>query len=126
VNGQANARGIAHIHAILANGGVAKGRRFMSEAGCRKALELQVEGPDLIMPFPARFGLGYALPGTGIPLQFPSPNIAFWGGHGGSFVVADFDRRMSFGYAMNKMGPSTVGDARSYAIIRAVWEALAA
>ena len=34
------ARAIAGIHAVLANGGVAKGKRFLSEAGCRKALEV--------------------------------------------------------------------------------------
>ena len=47
------------IHTILANGGVAKGKRFMSEAGCRKALELQIEGPDLVLGMPAalRHGL---------------------------------------------------------------------
>ena len=39
---------VAEIRTILANGGVAKRKRFMSEAGCRKALELQIEGPDLI------------------------------------------------------------------------------
>jgi hypothetical protein len=36
------ARAIAEIHAILANGGVAKGKCFLSEAGCRRALEVQV------------------------------------------------------------------------------------
>jgi hypothetical protein len=43
VNGHGNARSIAEIHCILSNGGVAKGKRFMSEAGCRKALEQQIE-----------------------------------------------------------------------------------
>ncbi|HEY3947385.1 serine hydrolase domain-containing protein, partial [Phenylobacterium sp.] len=35
--GTGNARSIAQIHVILANGGMAQGKRFMSEAGCRKA-----------------------------------------------------------------------------------------
>ncbi len=42
--GHGNARAIARVHAILANGGEVDGRRYMSEAGCRRALELQVEG----------------------------------------------------------------------------------
>ena len=76
LNGHGNARSVAEIHCILANGGVAKGKRFMSEAGCRKALEQQIEGPDLIMSHlpPARFGLGFALPGPLLDLELPNPN----------------------------------------------------
>ena len=55
------------IHAILANGGVAKGKRFMSEAGCRKALELQIEGTDLILGMPVAFGMGFGLAGATVP-----------------------------------------------------------
>ena len=62
--GTGNARSVAEIHTILANGGVAKGRRFMSEAGCRKALELQIEGQDLMLGMPARFGMGFGLGGA--------------------------------------------------------------
>src|SRR5689334_5881467 len=32
--GTGNARSVAQVHTILANGGVAQGKRFMSEAGC--------------------------------------------------------------------------------------------
>jgi hypothetical protein len=74
---------VAEIHAILANGGVAKGRRFLTEAGCRKALEPQIEGRDLILDMPIRFGLGFALgagmfptptPSTGVATAAPSPS----------------------------------------------------
>lgn len=122
--GTGNARSIAEIHAILANGGVAKGRRFMSEAGCRKALELQIEGEDLIFGAPARFGMGFGLPGPMI--QLPNPNTIFWGGYGGSLIVIDMDARTTFAYAMNKMGAGTVGDMRAFSIISAAWQALAA
>ena len=98
--GTGNARSIAEIHAILANGGVAKGKRFMSEAGCRKALELQIEGTDLILGMPIKFGLGFGSPGAMIPL--PSPNSMFWGGYGGSLTIIDFDMHATFGYAMNR------------------------
>ena len=122
--GTGNARAIAEIHAILANGGVAKGKRFMSEAGARKALEVQIDGDDLIFKAPARFGLGFGLPGAMIPL--PNPNTLFWGGYGGSLIVIDMDAHTTFAYAMNKMGLGTVGDARAFTIISAMWQALAA
>jgi len=121
--GTGNARSIAEIHAILANGGVAKGRRFMSEAGCRKALELQIEGEDLIFKAPAKFGMGFGLPGPMI--QLPNPNTIFWGGYGGSLVVIDMDAHTTFAYAMNKMGGGTLGDNRAFGLIMAMWQGLA-
>jgi CubicO group peptidase (beta-lactamase class C family) len=122
--GTGNARSIARIHAILANGGVAGGKRFLSEAGCRKALEVQIEGDDLIFKAPAQFGMGFGLPGPQVP--FPNPNTLFWGGYGGSLAIIDMDAHTSFGYAMNKMGGGTVGDARGFSMLMAIWQALGA
>jgi CubicO group peptidase (beta-lactamase class C family) len=120
--GTGNARAIAEIHAILANGGVAKGKRFMSEAGCRKALEVQVEGDDLVLGMPARFGMGFGLPGPMVPL--PNPNTIFWGGYGGSLAIIDMDARTSFAYAMNRMAGGTTGDMRGMGLAMAMWTAL--
>ena len=120
--GTGNARSVAEIHVILANGGVAKGKRFMSEAGCRKALELQVEGTDKILNVPARFGLGFGLPGGLVPL--PNPNSMFWGGYGGSLVIIDMDARTTFAYAMNRMLGTTTGDTRAFGLAMGMWQAL--
>ena len=120
--GTGNARSVAEIHTILANGGVAKGKRFMSEAGCRKALELQVEGQDLILAMPARFGMGFGLAGNVLPL--PNPNSIYWGGYGGSLVIIDMDARTTFGYAMNKMAGTTQGDMRALGLAMAMWTAM--
>ena len=120
--GTGNARSIAQVHAILANGGVAQGKRFLSEAGCRKALELQIEGEDLILGARARFGLGFGLSGGMVPL--PNPNSLFWGGYGGSLAIIDMDARTTFGYAMNRMAPTTTGDMRALGLAMAMWEAL--
>ena len=120
--GAGNARSIAEIHTILANGGVAAGKRLMSEAGCRKALQPQVEGRDLILGIPLRFGLGFALGGG----FMPSPNTLFWGGYGGSLAVIDMDARATYGYAMNKMTGTTTGDLRGLSLAMAMWETPAA
>ena len=120
--GTANARGIATVHMILANGGVAKGKRFMSEEGCRKALELQIEGVDLVFGTKARFGMGFGLAGGLVPL--PSPNSLYWGGYGGSLALIDLDKKTSFGYAMNKMGGGTTGDTRAFSMAMAMWAGL--
>lgn len=120
--GTGNARSIAAVHAVLANGGEVKGKRFLSEAGCRKALELQIEGEDLILGRPARYGMGFGLPGAQVPL--PNPNSLFWGGYGGSLAIIDLDARTSFGYAMNRMAPTTTGDMRALGLAMATWQAL--
>lgn len=120
--GTGNARSVAEIHTILANGGVAKGKRFLSEAGCRKALELQIEGKDLVLGIPVRYGMGFGLAGGAVP--FPNPNTIFWGGYGGSLVIIDMDARTTIAYAMNKMAGTTTGDMRAFALAMGFWQAL--
>ena len=121
--GTGNARSVAEIHAILANGGVAKGKRFLSEAGCRKALEPQIEGTDLILGQPVKYGMGFGLPGPMVPL--PNANTIFWGGYGGSLVIIDMDARATIAYAMNKMARTTTGDMRAMGLAMATWQGLA-
>jgi hypothetical protein len=120
--GTGNARSIAEIHAILANGGVAKGKRFLTEAGCRKALELQIEGQDLILGFPVRYGMGFGLAGGMVPL--PGKNSIFWAGYGGSLAIIDMDARTTIAYAMNRLAGPTTGDARGFGLATAMWQAL--
>ena len=94
------------------------------EAGCRKALELQIEGTDKILGIPVRYGLGYGLAGGSVP--FPNPNTIFWGGYGGSLVVIDMDAKATYAYAMNKMAATTTGDMRAFTILMAAWGAMSA
>ena len=121
--GQGNARSVAEIHVLLANGGVAKGKRILSEAGCRKALEPQIEGMDLILGMPAKYGMGFGLPGERFPL--PNPNTIYWGGYGGSLGIIDMDAHTTFAYAMNKMAATTTGDMRAFSLAMAMWQGLA-
>jgi hypothetical protein len=121
VGGTGNARSIAEIHTVLANGGVAGNRRILSEAGCRKALEVQIEGRDLVLDMPIRFGLGFAL-GNGL---MPNPNTLYWGGFGGSLAIIDMDAHTTLAYAMNRMSATTTGDDRALALAMAMWEATA-
>ena len=120
--GTGNARSVAQIHTILANGGVAKGKRFMSEAGCRKALELQIEGPDLVLGMPARFGMGFGLAGGSVPLPNPEDSM-YWGGYGGSIIMIDMKARTTLSYVMNKMAGTTTGDMRAFGLAMAAWTA---
>jgi CubicO group peptidase (beta-lactamase class C family) len=113
--GTGNARSVAEIHALMANGGVAKGKRLLSEAGCRRALQVQVEGPDLLLGMKVRWGLGFAVNGG----LMPNPNTIYWGGAGGSLALIDMDARLTIAYAMNKMTGGTTGDERGVGLVMA-------
>lgn len=117
--GTGNARSVALVQSIMANGGTLGGKRFLSEAGCRKALELQIEGTDLILGQPVRYGMGYGLGGPMLPL--PNPEMCFWGGYGGSLVIVDMQNRATHAYAMNKMAGTTSGDMRAFSLVMAMW-----
>lgn len=122
--GTGNARSVAEIHKLLANGGEAKGKRILSEAGCRKALELQVEGTDKILGIPVRFGLGFGLSGGMVPL--PNDECMYWGGYGGSVILIDMKARTTISYVMNRMVGTTTGDVRGFGLAMAFWQGLAA
>ena len=77
-----------------------------------------------MLGLPVKHGMGYGLPGQMIPL--PSPNTCFWGGWGGSLVIADQDKRACFAYVMNKMGGGTTGDMRAFQLIMPIYQALSA
>jgi CubicO group peptidase (beta-lactamase class C family) len=122
-NGHGNARSVAVVQTLVANGGVSGGKRILSEAGVRRALESQIQGEDMVLGIPVHYGLGYGLPGGQMP--FPNPNSCYWGGYGGSIVINDLDARTTFAYAMNKMAGTTVGDMRAFSLAMAMWQALA-
>ena len=58
---------------------------------------MQSNGIDLVIGIPFKFGVGYSL--------FPEGRVCSWGGTGGSTVIIDVDRRITFAYVMNKMAP---------------------
>ena len=128
VNGTGNARAVATALAVLAcgggagGGGAGGGWRLLSEAGCRRALEVQVEGRDLILDMPLRFGLGFAVAGDGG--MMPNPNTLYWGGRGGFLAIVDLDARTTFAYAPNRMA-ETIADVRGLGLAMAMWEAMA-
>ncbi len=122
--GQGNARSVAEIHTILANGGIAKGKRFLSEAGCRKALEIQIEGKDMVLGMPVRYGIGFGLASEVMPL--PNASCMYWGGYGGSLIIIDMDARATYAYAMNKMAATTAGDMRAFSLVMATMQGMMA
>lgn len=120
-NGHGNARSLARTQAIVSHGGEVNGKRFLSEAACRRVFELQTSGMDMVLGLPITYGMGYAIPSPDLPVG--GPGACFWGGWGGSLVVNDLDKRMTITYVMNRMGDGTVGDARGAGVVMAAYAA---
>ena len=109
-NGHGNARSVARIQSAVACGGVVDGVRLLSPKTIDRIFEVQSNMVDLVMGVQIKMGVGYGLLPMPQVLPFlPEGRLASWGGAGGSLVIADADRRMTFGYVMNKMVPSLVG-----------------
>ena len=122
--GQGNARSVARIQSVVSHGGEVDGVRLLTPATIDLIFEEQSNGVDLCLGIPSRFGVGYALVDTEHFPYLPDSRICFWGGWGGSMVINDLERRMTFAYMMNKMEAGIIGGVRSEALIRSVYDVL--
>jgi CubicO group peptidase (beta-lactamase class C family) len=123
-NGQGNARSVAQIQSVVANEGAVNGVTLLSPKTCALIFQEQAKGTDVVLGIPLRWGIGYALPWPEAFPYLPDGRLCFWGGWGGSMVINDLDRRMTFAYMMNKMEAGIIGGVRSEALIRATYAAL--
>jgi CubicO group peptidase (beta-lactamase class C family) len=119
-NGVGSARALARLYAALV--GDVDGMRALEPDTVRAACVVQSEGPDRVIFFPSCFGLGFTLqpmlaPGAG-PRAFGHP------GAGGSLGFADPDAGIGFGYVTTRMQFDPTGDARTKALVAAVYQAL--
>ena len=122
-NGHGNARSVMRVQTLAANLGSAFGKRLMSEAGCRAIFDEQTFGKDLVLGVPVKFGMGYGITTDLLPMG-PNPNIAYWGGWGGSTAVIDLDARLCVSYVMNRMEGNLMGDLRGFRLLHAAHRSL--
>ncbi|UTP38200.1 beta-lactamase family protein [Phenylobacterium sp. LH3H17] len=119
-NGFTNARSLARLYASVL---VSSPNRLLGETALQAATRTQVEGVDLVMGTPARWGAGFLLNSDG--LYGPGPNSFGHSGWGGSFAFADPDRAIAISYTMNAMTEALQGDPRAAGLIDAVYRAWA-
>lgn len=107
-SGHANGRGLAQAMTVLANGGVACGVTLLSPETIALVFHEQFKGTDGYYLKPIRWGIGYALAPLEYrergPLPFlrPGRRTCYWYGSGGALALADAERRIAIGYAMNQ------------------------
>lgn len=123
-NGHGNARSVARLQSLLSCGGELDGRRWLAPATIERIFEPRIAGIDLVLGAPLRLGLGWGLPQPQLLPFVPAGRVAFWGGWGGSIVVADADRRICIAYMMNKMAPGIIGGPNAARLVAAAYAAI--
>ena len=121
--GHGNARSVAAIHTLTANGGTVNGREYISPEGLDRIFDVQAEGIDQVLGADLKLGMGFGLPSPMLPL--PNERTCYWGGWGGSLAIIDTEANLSYSYVMNKMGDGTTGDLRGAGPLMALYMALA-
>ncbi|KKK43272.1 MAG: Esterase EstB [Candidatus Lokiarchaeum sp. GC14_75] len=129
--GFGNARSVAKLGSIIANGGFLDGVQILTAGTIAKSMEEQIFDTDLVLGSKNRYGLGWGLKTDYHSL--PSPNTAYWGGMGGSSIIMDLDNKMSIAYVMNKMRRQPLdetqknkytSDSRGNRLVKTVYELL--
>ena len=121
-NGMGNARSVAQLGSILANGGSYHGRQVLSRGIVEAAIREQVRGRDAIaFGRPSAWGLGVMLLNKDLLL---GPRSFYATGLGGSVCVMDLERKITLAYVMNKMAELSEGDSRSIPLVQALWACL--
>ena len=121
-NAHASAAGIARVYAALAGGGAVDGIRVIARTALGDAVAEQVNGMDLVLQRPSRFGLGFQLTQPERPLG-PGPGGFGHFGAGGSVGFCDPESGVAFGYVTSQMGPCWQ-NPRNRALINAIFACL--
>jgi CubicO group peptidase (beta-lactamase class C family) len=123
-NGHGNARSVARVMSVVARGGEVDGVRLLGRETIDLIFREQVNGIDVVLGIPLRWGIGYGLPRPDVIPWVPDEKICFWGGWGGSVIAMDTSRRMTVSYMMNKMGSGIAGSSRGNEYGQAIYDAV--
>lgn len=131
-NGIANGRALAGLYAPLANGGALKGVELVdADTLARMGRVSMASHDDATLLIPTRFALGFMkatdnrrVPGAVNSTLLVSEPAFGHVGAGGSVGFADPGCRMSFGYAMNRMGTGLLMNERGQTMIDETYRAL--
>lgn len=100
INGVCNARALARVGSLLAMGGSAQGKRFLSEGTAALPYQEQMYTVDFIFGAPVRYGVGFGMASEEFPLPFEK---AFhWGGTGGSSCIMIPEHGAAMAYTPSK------------------------
>ncbi len=119
-NGITNAWSLARMYA--ASIGEVDGVRLINDDTRELTTTPVTTGPDKSLVIETKFGMGFML-ADGI-LPFTGPRAFGHAGAGGSIGFADPELGIGYGYVMNQMSGSLVGDPRTMGLTAAVLECM--
>ncbi|MEM7018312.1 MAG: serine hydrolase domain-containing protein [Pseudomonadota bacterium] len=130
--GISNARGLATIYAPFACGGSLNGKTYVDADTLARMGEVSMAtNEDATLLIPSRFALGFMKSmdnrrRESIDKDSAIMSSAAFGhvGAGGSLGFAAPDARMSFGYAMNRMGQGILLNERGQALVDAAYRSI--
>lgn len=115
-NGITTAGSLARMYAAMID--EVDGVRLIGDDTVEAVRAEQVNGPDLALVAPSRFGFGFMLDGELTPML--GPGSFGHAGAGGSLGYADPESGVGYGYVMNQMHSGIAGDPRAVALNDAV------
>ena len=115
-NGVTNASSLARMYAATI--GEVDGVRLMTDATRERATTAVTSGSDRCLVMETKFAMGFMCADGILPLS--GPRAYGHAGAGGSLGYADPDLGIGFGYVMNHMSGSLVGDPRTGGLTAAV------
>jgi len=127
MGGIGSASALAKFYAMLALGGVWRGRRFLGEKPVSWMMARLSQGFDKVLQIDTSFSAGFmmdAVDSSGQKarsLLGPSPRAFGHPGAGGSLGFADPDSGIGFGYVMNQMEAGVLPGERAVAIVDSLY-----
>lgn len=119
-NMHASARGLAEVMQLFASGRC--GDLVVSDPVRAEAWKERIAGADLVLPFDLSWAAG-VMRENGEIFGGPATVIGHYG-FGGSCVLADPARGLSFAYVPNQQSPDLVADPRATRLVRTIYDAL--
>ena len=115
-NGVSNASALAKLYDVMLGG------KLLSMSALERAIDCRIDGNDLVLALPFRWGAGFALNSNNI--YGPNPRAFGHNGWGGSFAIADPDANLAIAFTTNTMAYRQREDPRSVSIVEAAFASL--
>lgn len=119
-----NARAMAQLYGVLANGGAENGVRILSEDTLMLAETESVRQTCAVNGIEMRFSLGFEMNCPPATPMGPGDRCFGYIGAGGSYAFADPERTLGFGYSHNMMhqglGPGPCGLPLVQAVVKSI------